>query len=57
MARESKKKTAPPSDLPRLIQDVLAELGYVVDAAVVAEQVRRLDIGLPIEDEFSVLCA
>lgn len=47
----------PPSDLPRLIQDVLAELGYVLDAAAVAEQVRRLDIGLPVEDEFSVVCA
>jgi len=32
-------------------------MGYDADAAAVAEQVRRLDIGLPIEDEFSVLCA
>ncbi len=54
---EHKKNAAPPSDLPRLIQDVLAELGYELDAAVVAEQVRRLDIGLPVEDEFSVICA
>lgn len=46
-----------PPDLPRLIQDVLAELGYDADAAEVAEQVRRLDIGLPAEDEFSVVCA
>lgn len=51
-----KKKEAGPSDLPRLIQDVLAELGYEADAAVVAERVRRLDIGLPVEDEFSVVC-
>lgn len=57
MERESRKNAAPPSDLPRLIQDVLAELGYDVDAVVVAEQVRRLDIGLPVEDEFSVICA
>lgn len=57
MERESKKNAPPPSDLPRLIQDVLAELGYDVDAVVVAEQVRRLDIGLPVEDEFSVICA
>lgn len=52
-----KKETAAPPDLPRLIQDVLAELGYDADAAAVAERVRRLDIGLPIEDEFSVVCA
>ena len=51
------KREAAPPDLPRLIQDVLAELGYNVDAAAVAEQVRRLDIGLPVEDEFSVVCA
>ena len=48
---------AAPPDLPRLIQDVLAELRYDADAAAVAERVRRLDIGLPVEDEFSVVCA
>lgn len=48
---------AVPPDLPRLIQDILAELGYDADAAAIAERVRRLDIGLPVEDEFSVLCA
>lgn len=52
-----KKEAAAPHDLPRLIQDVLAELGYDADVAAVAEGVRRLDIGLPIEDEFSVVCA
>ncbi len=57
MEMESKKIVAGPPDLPRLIQDVLADLGYDADAAAVAEQVRRLDIGLPAEDEFSVLCA
>ena len=46
-----------PPDLPRLIQDVLAELGYEGDVAEVAKRVRRLDIGLPAEDEFSVVCA
>lgn len=56
MEIESKKTGAEPPDLPRLIQDVLAELGYNADASAVAEQVRRLDIGLPVEDEFSVLC-
>ena len=46
-----------PPDLPRLIQDVLAELGYEGDPVEVAKRVRRLDIGLPAEDEFSVVCA
>ena len=46
-----------PLDLPRLIQEVLAELGYDADPSTVAERVRRLDVGLPVEDEFSVLCA
>lgn len=53
---QRKKYVAPP-DLPRLIQDALAELGYGADAVAVAERVRRLDIGLPVEDEFSVVCA
>ncbi|MDR6396579.1 restriction endonuclease [Herbaspirillum seropedicae] len=51
-----KNDVAPP-DLPRLIQDVLADLGYDVDASTVAEKVRRLDIGLPAEDEFSAVCS
>jgi Holliday junction resolvase len=57
MAIEAKMTGVEPPDLPRLIQDVLAELGYDADASAVADQVRRLDIGLPAEDEFSVLCA
>lgn len=51
-----RKKDFAPPDLPRLIQEALAELGYDADAAAVAERVRRLDIGLPVEDEFSVVC-
>ena len=51
------EKTSMPPDGARLIQDVLAELGWSADAVAVADQVRRLDIGLPVEDEFSVLCA
>jgi Holliday junction resolvase len=51
------KKKAMPADGARLIQDVLAKLGWPADAATVADEVRRLDIGLPLEDEFSVLCA
>lgn len=46
-----------PPDAARLIQDVLAELGWAADASAVAGRVRRLDIGLPVEDEFSVICA
>lgn len=40
----------------RLIQSVLAELGWAADASQVARRVRRLDIGLPLEDEFTVVC-
>lgn len=57
MKIQPKKKEEAPLDLPRLIQDVLAELGYDADAMAVAERVRRLDIGLPVEDEFAVVCA
>jgi Holliday junction resolvase len=46
-----------PEDAARLIQDVIAELGYEAEAAAIAEGVRRLDIGLPAEDEFAVVCA
>lgn len=56
MERGLNKVEESPSDLPRLIQDVLAELGYEGDAVEVAKRVRRLDIGLPAEDEFSVVC-
>lgn len=55
--KNKKKEEQAPPDLPRLIQDVLAELGYDADPEAVAERVRRLDIGLPAEDEFSVVCA
>lgn len=46
-----------PPDADRLIQDVLAELGWSADASAIADRVRRLDVGLPCEDEFSVVCA
>ncbi|WP_245509871.1 hypothetical protein [Rhizobium laguerreae] len=49
------KKT--PKDADRLIQEVMAEIGWDADPADIAEQVRRLDIGLPVEDEFAVVCA
>jgi Holliday junction resolvase len=46
-----------PDDLHRLIQEVLAELGYAASPAEIANRVRRLNLGLPAEDEFSVICA
>ena len=46
-----------PGDLDRLIHDVLSRLGFQADAAKVARQVKLLDLGLPAEDEFSVICA
>ena len=49
--------SASPTDGARLIQEVLAELGWDADVTAVANEVRRLDIGLPLEDEFAVVCA
>ena len=46
-----------PPDIERLIQDVLSDLGFDADAEEVARRVRRLNYGLPAEDEFSVICA
>jgi Holliday junction resolvase len=46
-----------PDDLHRLIHETLEALGWDADAAAIAEQVKRLDVGLPAEDEFSVLCS
>lgn len=45
-----------PTDLERLIHESLEQLGWEADAEVLAKKVKRLDIGLPLEDEFSVLC-
>lgn len=47
----------PPDDIERLIQEVLAQLGYQSDAAEIARKVKLLNLGLPAEDEFSVICA
>lgn len=44
-------------DLPRMIQEALALLGKTASADEVADRVRRLDLGLPAEDEFTVLCS
>ena len=44
-------------DDDRLIQEVLAELGRDANPSHIAEQVRRLDRGLPAEDEFIAVCS
>lgn len=46
-----------PPDIDRLVHDVLSDFGAEGDAAAIVRRVRRLDYGLPAEDEFSVLCA
>lgn len=46
-----------PNDLERLIQEGLTELGSDADPKSIAERVRRLDLGLPAEDEFTALCS
>lgn len=45
-----------PSDLERLIHESLEQLGWAADANSIAERVHRLNIGLPLEDEFSIIC-
>ncbi len=45
-----------PSDLVRLIHESLEQLGWEADAAGVADRVKRLNRGLPLEDEFSIIC-
>jgi len=44
-------------DDDRLIQEVLAELGWEADPKSVADRVRRLNFGLPAEDEFIAICS
>lgn len=44
-------------DTDRLIQEVLAELGWDHDAATIARKVRQLNRGLPAEDEFIAICS
>ncbi|WP_244488363.1 restriction endonuclease [Devosia sp. Root436] len=46
-----------PDDLARLIHEALEIGDWDGDPAVLANRVRRLDLGLPVEDEFMVLCA
>jgi len=44
-------------DSDRLIQEVLSELGWDDDPKKVADKVKRLDQGLPAEDEFTAICS
>jgi len=44
-----------PSDLERLIHESLEQLGWTADAASIADRVLRLNIGLPLEDEFAII--
>lgn len=44
-------------DSDRLIQEVLSELGWDDDPKKIAEYVRQLDRGLPVEDEFIAICS
>jgi Holliday junction resolvase len=46
-----------PEDLDRLIQEALVQLGAEADAAALARKVAQLNLGLPAEDEVSVICA
>ena len=45
-----------PLDLERLVHESLEQLGWTADAKSIAERVHRLNIGLPLEDEFSIIC-
>ncbi|QFU23033.1 hypothetical protein FM038_013310 [Shewanella eurypsychrophilus] len=45
-----------PIDLERLVHESLEQLGWEADAKKIAERVQRLNIGLPLEDEFSIIC-
>ncbi|MEM8777072.1 MAG: restriction endonuclease [Pseudomonadota bacterium] len=44
-------------DSDRLIQEVLSEFGWDDDPKKVADKVKRLDQGLPAEDEFTAICS
>jgi Holliday junction resolvase len=48
--------TEPPDDLEHLVHEALTQLGWGVDAKRIAARIWRLNIGLPREDEFSVVC-
>jgi Holliday junction resolvase len=56
MSKPTETRSAP-HDLPRLIREALVLLGMNADADEIVRAVRRLNYGLPAEDEFSVVCA
>lgn len=43
-------------ELSRLIHESLEQLGWQANSDELANRVKRLDIGLPLEDEFSIIC-
>lgn len=45
-----------PDDADRLIQEILSEVGWDEDPVSIARRIRRLDQGLPAEDEFTAIC-
>lgn len=48
--------THAPEDAERLVQEALTQLGWEADPKRIAARVWRLNLGLPREDEFSVVC-
>lgn len=48
---------AVPDDADRLIQEILSEVGWDEEPGDLARRIRRLDQGLPAEDEFIAICA
>lgn len=46
-----------PDDIEHLVYEALAQLGWNTDAQRLASKVARLNIGLPREDEFTVVCS
>lgn len=45
-----------PDDFARLIHESLEQLGWKADVKEVIDRINRLDAGLPLEDEFSIIC-
>ncbi len=46
-----------PDDADRLIQEILSEVSWNEEPADLARRIRRLDQGLPAEDEFIAVCS
>jgi Holliday junction resolvase len=52
---DSNSNQFPTDQTARLIHEALEQLGWQSDSQALADRVRRLDLGLPAEDEFSML--